>query len=100
VRQLLKKLDAKKATGLDNIFCNLLKLAADILAPSVTFNESIRVGIFPCEWKLAKVTPIFKNGVRSDVFFRLPHGNHVNQLIFVAYNIRIFFIIVFLAYLF
>ena len=34
--QLLKKLSAKKATVFDNIPCNLLKLAADIVAPSLT----------------------------------------------------------------
>lgn len=53
----------------DNIPCNLLKLEADIVAPSLThiFNESICAGIFPSELKLAKVTPIFKNGAWSDV---------------------------------
>jgi len=49
---LSKKLDAKKKTGSDNKPFNLLKLASDIVAPSLThiFNESIRVEIFPCEW--------------------------------------------------
>lgn len=39
----------KKTTGLDRIPCKLLKIAADILAPSLTetFNQWISVGFFP-----------------------------------------------------
>ena len=29
------------------------------------FNLSLRTGIFPDDWKLAKVTPIFKDGNRN-----------------------------------
>ena len=49
VRRLLKTVDSRKATGLDNIPCTLSKLAANIDAPSLThiFNGSISVGIFP-----------------------------------------------------
>ena len=48
VQKLLKELDAKKATGLDNIPCNLLKLAANIVALSIQqvnayWNLSIRM---------------------------------------------------------
>jgi len=31
------------------------------------FNQSISSGIVPTEWKLARVTPIFKKGKRQDV---------------------------------
>ena len=31
------------------------------------FNCSIQTGIFPDEWKSARVTPVFKNGSRSDL---------------------------------
>ena len=31
------------------------------------FNQSLVNGIFPSDWKLAKVTPIFKNGFKSDL---------------------------------
>lgn len=69
MRQLLKKLDVKKATVFDNIPLNLLKLEADIAELSLThiFNESICAGIFPSELKLAKVMTIIKNGTKSDV---------------------------------
>ena len=64
-----KELDAKKTNGLDYIPCDLLRLADDIVAPSLTriFNESILTKIVPFEWKLVKVTPIIKKSTRSDV---------------------------------
>ena len=43
-------------------------MAADIVAPSLTslFSKSILTGIYPNDWKTAKVTPLFKNGIKSD----------------------------------
>ena len=69
VLDLLKKIDEKKATGLDKILIKLLKMAASIVAPSLTdvFTKSILTGIYPTEWKLARVTPIFKKGSKSDI---------------------------------
>ena len=54
----------KKAFGLDNIPNKLLKVAARVVAPTLTgiFSASIRTGIFPNEWKASQVTPIFKSG--------------------------------------
>ena len=64
VRNLLRKLNRRKAAGLDKIPCKLLKVAADIIAPSLTkrYQRSIIYGIFPSEWKLARLTPVFKKG--------------------------------------
>ena len=64
VRNLLRKLNGRKAAGLDKIPCKLLKVAADIIAPSLTkiYQRSIISGIFPMEKKLARVTPVFKKG--------------------------------------
>ena len=40
-----------------------------LLAPSLTciFNQSLLTGIYPSDWKLANVTPIFKNGFKTDL---------------------------------
>ena len=69
VNCLLKTINANKATGPDNIPGRLLKIAADILSPSLTemFNRSLSMGIYPNDWKMAKVLPIFKNGEKCDL---------------------------------
>ena len=58
-----------KAVGLDNMPNKLLKMAAQVVAPSLTgiFSASIRTGIFPNEWKASRVTPIFKGGSKTNL---------------------------------
>ena len=64
----------EKAVGLNNIPNKLLKMAARVVAPTLTgiFSASIRTGIFPNEWKASRVTPslifrvIFKSGPKSN----------------------------------
>ena len=65
----LKQLDINKATGSDGIPVRLLKVTADQISPSLTmlFNKSLRLGIFPRDWKLANIVPIFKRGKRDFV---------------------------------
>ena len=43
-------------------------LAGEVICEplAMIFNSSLRHGIFPDIWKLARVTPIFKSGSRSD----------------------------------
>ena len=43
-------------------------MAVSIVSSSLTlmFGKSIGTGIFPVEWKLARMTPIFKKGKRDD----------------------------------
>ena len=69
VINLLRNIDEQKATGLDMIPSRLLKIAASIVAPSLTgiFTKSIITGIHPSEWKIARVTPVFKKGVKSNL---------------------------------
>ena len=69
VRHLLENIDVRKATGLDGVSNQLLKFAAHIVAPTLTeiFTTSINTGIFPTEWKIAKVTPIFKKRKKNDL---------------------------------
>ena len=62
-------MDVTKATGLDCIGPRLLKIAPNVLTPSITYiiNKSIESGVFPCTWKNAKVNPIFKTGDKDNV---------------------------------
>ena len=65
----LKQLDVNKTTGFDGIPVRLLKETADQTAPSLTMllNKSLRLGIFPGDWKLVKIVPIFKKEKRDFV---------------------------------
>ena len=69
VCRLLNQLDAKKATGLDRIPCKLLKLSSSIFGPSLAYNckSCIDAEIFPNEWKIVNVTPLFKKGSKREL---------------------------------
>ena len=58
----LKDLDISKASGPDGISARMLKLTAEVIAPSVTtlFNYSIMCCRPPSSWKCASVVPIPK----------------------------------------
>jgi hypothetical protein len=45
-----------------------LKAAGDIILDSLgsIFNLSLQTGIYPDDWILAKVSPIFKDGVKTE----------------------------------
>ena len=60
--------DPAKATGLDGLGPRILKLAAHILAPSITslINKNIETSTFPSNLKVAKIHPINKNRNESD----------------------------------
>ena len=63
VYQLLSGLSCNKATGLDKISCKIIKIAALVIADSLTyiFNQAITLSSFPDEWKLmARVIPLYK----------------------------------------
>ena len=68
VYNLLRTIDEKKSVGLDKIPNKLLKMAANVVAPSLTaiFSASICTGIFPQEWKASRVSPVYKNGPRNN----------------------------------
>ena len=56
VIKLFMDIDVGKATRLDKIPNKLLKITADVVAPSLTgiFSQSLVTGIFLSEWKVAK----------------------------------------------
>ena len=64
VIKLFMDIDVGKAAGLDKIPNRLLKITADVVAPSLT---GIVTGILLSEWKVAKSSLIFKNGSKSDL---------------------------------
>jgi len=49
-------------------FEKVVKMAASVVASSLTsiFSKSIVTGIYPNDWKAAKVTPLFKKVLKSD----------------------------------
>ena len=63
VGKLIKSLKSSSATGMDYIDTNIIKLAADQLAPILTFivNLSIQTSTFPSSWKWHKVIPLLKS---------------------------------------
>ena len=58
-----------KSTGLDNISAKLIRECADIISGPLCdlFNKSLMSGIFPDDWKCARVIPLFKQGDSSDL---------------------------------
>ena len=62
-------LTSNKSPGLDTIDVTLFKAAAPIISNSLAYicNLSLSSSIFPSEWKIAKVVPIFKSGCKSNV---------------------------------
>ena len=68
ILKLLNKLNKSKGVGLDKLSNRLIRECADLISPytSTIFNSCLATGVFPDDWKLARVTPIFKQGDRSD----------------------------------
>ena len=76
----ISSIDSKVRVTLQNLLKYSIKLSnklssrlirecADLISTyiSITFNCCLTTGTFPDDWKLAKVTPIFKQGDRSDM---------------------------------
>ena len=55
--------------GLDKIPAKMLRIAAEIIARSLTyiFNLSVSTGLFVDDWKDARVIPIYKEGDRRNL---------------------------------
>ena len=69
VYKVFSKLKNGKAAGMHLIPNRILKNVKDILTPSITdiFNASIKSKTFPDDFKIARVTPIFKGGNTEDL---------------------------------
>ena len=68
VFSMLQKLNICKSAGIDALGPRILKLAAPVITKPIThlINISIKEAIFPDDLKMAKITPIYKKGERSD----------------------------------
>ena len=58
----------KKAFGLDGLNVEILKRSAIAICSSITniCSLSIQTSIFPSQWKVAKVVPLFKSGDKEE----------------------------------
>jgi hypothetical protein len=68
VVSLAKNLKDKLTAGYDDIPKSLLKPCIPLIKGPLThiYNISLRSGVFPDEWKVAKVKPLYKKGHRCD----------------------------------
>ncbi|CAB4043487.1 Hypothetical predicted protein [Paramuricea clavata] len=66
-QKLIDKLPLSKASGPDAISVKVLKLVSSVFSEPLTrlFNLSIVKGFFPSKWKVARGTPLFKDGARE-----------------------------------
>ena len=66
---LVRDIDIYKSSGLEKISSTCLKDALLVLISQLghIFEKSIQNGIFPDEWKIATIIPIFKNGDKGNV---------------------------------
>ena len=69
IQEELKKLNATKSRGADTIPPSLLKNLWNVVSKSITslFSTIKRLKKFPSKWKNGIVTPIFKDGNRSEI---------------------------------
>jgi len=69
VKKALIRLSNKKSSGLDGISGFIIKQLSFTLAPyfHYLFNLIGRTKIIPPIWKVAKISPVFKKGVSSDI---------------------------------
>ena len=66
VKKLLKELNPYKSAGPDDLHPRVIKEAAPVLAAPLTyiFEESLKTGELPEDWRAANITPIHKKGSR------------------------------------
>ena len=68
VREAIGKLRTSKSFGDDGISSYFLKLAMPFIEDSLVylFNTSLETSQFPDPWKIARVSPIFKDGDKTE----------------------------------
>ena len=68
VVKAISRLKNKRTYGLDKISSFILKIAALVISRSLAkiFNISLKTGVFPVQWKYARLAPIFKGGLKNE----------------------------------
>ena len=68
IKNILACLDTSKAPGLDGTSANFLKDGAKVLALPLynLVNLSIKQSLFPDQYNIAKLKPLFKKGSKND----------------------------------
>lgn len=69
VQEAITKLKSKSTAGPDFLPQYLFKGCSELLVNPLTFlyNLSLNSHVFPEKWKITKITPIFKSGLKSHV---------------------------------
>ena len=69
VLKAIKALKPKRSIGPDKVSSFFIKIAAPIIPKSLVniYNTFVGSGIFPKDWKIAKVAPIYKRGSKSEM---------------------------------
>jgi len=64
VRQIIEGFNPRKAPGPHGITSDIVRLVFKSIPKSVTsiYNECLKGGHFPKEWKIAKIIPIIRPG--------------------------------------
>ena len=65
----ISAINVRKATGPYSIPSNLLKLLKSVISKplEIIFNASLARGIVPNKFKIARVLPVFKNGIQTNM---------------------------------
>ena len=69
VLKALNKLKSTKATGLDDVPPSMIKDASQYIAAPLAYiiNLSLSSGMYPAQWKNAKIIPVYKSGSVSEL---------------------------------
>ena len=68
IREAVRNVKASKGFGIDHLSSYFIKQAIPYIENSLAFifNTSIETSVFPDMWKIARITPIFKDGNKTN----------------------------------
>lgn len=77
VDKAFQRLSNKKSSGMDNISGYFLKLMKPTLLPYLVrlFNLIMKEGTIPSTWKIAKISPVYKKGSKTEIGNYRPVSN-------------------------